>query len=50
MSILTPATDSIEPISNVARNILASIVVGILLGGGAALLLELMNRRVRSIW
>ena len=49
VSILTPATDSIEPVSNAARNILASILVGILLGGGAALLLELMDRRIRSI-
>ena len=49
VSVLTPATDSIEPLSNAARNILASVLVGILLGAGAALLRELMDRRIRSI-
>ena len=48
VSILMAATDSIEPLSNTARNILASVLVGLLLGAGAALLRELTDRRIRS--
>ena len=49
VSILMPATDSIEPLSTAARNILASVLVCILFGAGAALLHEMTDRRIRSV-
>ncbi|WP_434514401.1 chain length determinant protein EpsF [Dechloromonas sp. ARDL1] len=49
LSILNPATEPIKPAKpKVLLNILVSIFLGTLLGVGAALMLELMQRRVRS--
>lgn len=47
--VLNPATEPATPSSpKTTLNILASIVAGLILGVGLALLLELRNRRVRS--
>src|SRR5574343_671142 len=49
LSILNPATEPLKPAKpKVLLNILVSIFLGTLLGVGAALMLELMQRRVRS--
>lgn len=49
ISVLTPATEPLQPSKpRILLNILISIFLGALLGVGAALLLELGKRRVRS--
>ena len=49
ISVLTPAAEPLEHSKpKVFLNVLVSIFLGTLLGVGAALLLELMQRRVRS--
>lgn len=49
VSVLTAAVEPIEHSSpNVPRIMLMSVAIGILLGCGAALLLELLDRRIRS--
>lgn len=47
LNLATPPVDPFKP--RVAVNVLASLLVGTLLGLGVALVLELGNRRVRSI-
>lgn len=48
--VLNPAVEPIEPSSpKLLINTLVSIFVGVVLGVGLALLLELLNRRVRSV-
>lgn len=50
VSILTPATESALPTSpNVMKNILGSILAGIILSFGLAVVLEMMNKRVRTV-
>lgn len=49
VSVLNPASEPIKPAKpKVLLNILLSVFVGTLLGVGAALTLELLNRRIRS--
>jgi chain length determinant protein EpsF len=49
VSVLNPATEPVKPSKpRVLLNILLSIFVGTLLGVGAALVLELLQRRIRS--
>lgn len=49
VSVLNPASEPIKPSRpKVLLNILVSIFLGTLLGVGAALTLELLNRRIRS--
>lgn len=49
VSILNPATEPLKPSKpKVLLNILLSIFIGTLLGVGAALVLELLHRRIRS--
>lgn len=49
VSILTPAAEPTAPSKpNIFINVAASIVLGVMLGLGIALLQELINRRVRS--
>lgn len=49
VSVLTPAEPPLEPSSpKVLLNTLLAIFLGTLLGVGAALMMELLNRRVRS--
>ena len=49
VSVLNPASEPLKPAKpKVLLNILLSIFVGTLLGVGAALTLELLNRRIRS--
>lgn len=49
VAVLNPATEPLEPSKpRVLLNILLSVFVGTLLGVGAALTLELLQRRVRS--
>ena len=49
VAVLNPASEPIKPSKpRVLLNILVSIFLGILLGVGAALTLELLNRRIRS--
>lgn len=50
VSILTPAAESAAPTSpNVVKNIVGAIIGGLLLGFGFAMLLEMLNKRVRSV-
>jgi len=50
IAVLTPAVEPVKASSpNIPLNIAASIAVGLLLGIGAALLLELQDRRIRSV-
>jgi len=50
ISVLNIATDPVTPASpNVPKNILYSTLVGIFLGFGIAFLLEMLNRRIRSV-
>lgn len=50
VNVLTQATAPIEPSSpRVLLNVVLSLVLGLLLAMGTALLLELMDRRVRSL-
>jgi len=49
VSVLNPAVEPLLPSSpNVKKNMAITVVLGILLGCGAAFLLELLDRRVRS--
>ncbi len=49
VAVLNPASEPIKPSRpRVLLNILVSIFLGTLLGVGAALMLELLNRRIRS--
>jgi len=49
VSVLNPAVEPTEPSSpNFKKNMAISVLLGLLLGGGAAFLLELLDRRVRS--
>ena len=49
VSVLTPATEPIEPsFPKLLLNIAISIFLGILLGVGAAFILEMLDQRVRS--
>jgi uncharacterized protein involved in exopolysaccharide biosynthesis len=49
VAILNPATVPTEPDGpKVFRNLLLSVFLGVMLGFGAALVLELLDRRVRS--
>jgi len=49
VAILNPATPPIEPASpRIVLNIVLSILVGLMLGGGAGFLAEMLDRRVRS--
>lgn len=49
VAVLNPATEPIKPSKpKVLLNILVSIFLGTMLGVGAALTLELLNRRIRS--
>jgi uncharacterized protein involved in exopolysaccharide biosynthesis len=49
VSVLTPATPPLEPSTpKVLLNVLIAIFLGTLLAVGAALILELLDRRVRS--
>lgn len=49
VSVLNPAVEPPEPASpNIRKNMAASVLLGLLLGGGAAFLLELLDRRIRS--
>lgn len=51
VSILTPATEPAAPASpNVYKNILGSVIGGLILGFGLAVALEMMNKRIRSIY
>jgi len=50
VSVLNPAIEPLEPSSpNIPRNMLMATLAGILLGGAAAFLLELLDRRIRSV-
>ncbi|MGH8554819.1 MAG: chain length determinant protein EpsF [Gammaproteobacteria bacterium] len=50
VSVLTPATEPIEPsFPKIQLNILLSIFLGTLLGVGAALMREMLDRRIRSV-
>jgi len=49
VSVLNPAVEPTEPSSpNFKKNMSITVLLGLLLGGGAAFLLELLDRRVRS--
>lgn len=49
VSVLNPAIEPTEPASpNFRKNMLVSLALGLLLGGGTAFLLELLDRRIRS--
>jgi succinoglycan biosynthesis transport protein ExoP len=49
IAVLNPAVAPVEPDGpKVFRNVLLSVFLGILLGFGGALVIELLNRRVRS--
>ncbi len=49
VSVLNPAVEPTEPSSpNFKKNMAITVLLGLLLGGGAAFLLELLDRRVRS--
>lgn len=49
VSVLNPAVEPTEPASpNFKKNMAVTLMLGLLLGGGAAFLLELLDRRVRS--
>ena len=49
VSVLNPAVEPTEPSSpNFKKNMAITVLLGMLLGGGAAFLLELLDRRVRS--
>jgi succinoglycan biosynthesis transport protein ExoP len=49
VSVLNPAIEPLLPSSpNVPRNMAMAVIAGILLGCGAAFLLELLDRRIRS--
>jgi len=49
VSVLNPAIEPLEPSSpNIPRNMLMAVIAGILLGSGAAFLLEMLDRRIRS--
>jgi succinoglycan biosynthesis transport protein ExoP len=51
ISILTPASESAAPASpNVMKNILGSVIAGLLLGFGLAVAIEMLNKRVRSVY
>lgn len=49
VSVLNPAVEPTEPSSpNLKKNMAITLVLGLLLGGGAAFALEFLDRRVRS--
>lgn len=49
VSVLNPAIEPLEPSSpNIPRNMLIALLAGVLLGCGAAWLIELLDRRIRS--
>jgi succinoglycan biosynthesis transport protein ExoP len=49
VSVLNPAVEPTEPSSpNFKKNMAITVLLGLLLGGGAAFLLEFLDRRVRS--
>jgi len=49
VSVLSPAIEPLEPSSpNIPRNMLMALLAGVLLGCGAAWLIELLDRRIRS--
>ena len=50
ISILTPAAEAALPTSpNLVKNILGAVIAGLLLGFGIAVLIEMTNKRVRSL-
>jgi polysaccharide biosynthesis transport protein len=50
VSVLSPAIEPLEPASpNISKNIVVTFLLAVLLGCGAAILIESLDRRIRSI-